>query len=384
MRTQTRDLVVVGAGPYGLATAAYARHCGMEPVVLGEPMGYWRRHMPKGLLLRSGSEWHLDPLGVHTMDRYLAERGLSAQSVSPLPAELFIEYAEWFQHHKGLSVRPERVSRLDRKDGALAVHLESGEILLSKNVLAAPGFHPFAHIPADLSAKLPPGRYSHTDATACFDGLRGKRCLIIGGRQGALEWAALLSEQAGAAIDVVYRHATPRFTRTDWSWVDPMMAATEQFPGWFRRLPHAEQEAIRQRFWVGGRLQLETWLEPRIKKESIRLWPSSSVATCLLQPSGELIVGLVHGARLRVDHVIFATGYRVELPKVPYLGTGSLLAELQVADGYPVLDDSFQSSVPGLYFAGLVSTRDFGPFFGFVRGCPVAARVIVKGLTQPA
>ena len=30
--------------------------------------------------------------------------------------------------------------------------------------------------------------------------------------------------------------------------------------------------------------------------------------------------------------------------------------------------------------AGFVATRDFGPFFGFVRGCPAAATLIVAAL----
>ena len=39
-------LLVIGAGPYGLATAAAARAAGIEPLVVGEPMEFWRRSMP--------------------------------------------------------------------------------------------------------------------------------------------------------------------------------------------------------------------------------------------------------------------------------------------------------------------------------------------------
>jgi hypothetical protein len=45
-----------------------------------------------------------------------------------------------------------------------------------------------------------------------------------------------------------------------------------------------------------------------------------------------------------------------------------------------MLDDHFQTSVPGLFMPGFVATRDFGPFFGFVRGCPAAATLIVAAL----
>jgi hypothetical protein len=31
---------------------------------------------------------------------------------------------------------------------------------------------------------------------------------------------------------------------------------------------------------------------------------------------------------------------------------------------------------------GFTATRDFGPFFGFTKGCPAAAELITRGLTQ--
>ena len=65
------ELLVIGAGPYGLAVAAEARRRGLDVVVLGEPMGFWREHMPAGMLLRSGREWHLDAAGVHTFDAFV-------------------------------------------------------------------------------------------------------------------------------------------------------------------------------------------------------------------------------------------------------------------------------------------------------------------------
>ena len=50
---------------------------GIDPIVLGEPMGFWKHNMPEGMLLRSGVDWQLDPFEVHTFRAYLQERGLS-------------------------------------------------------------------------------------------------------------------------------------------------------------------------------------------------------------------------------------------------------------------------------------------------------------------
>jgi FAD-dependent urate hydroxylase len=72
-----------------------------------------------------------------------------------------------------------------------------------------------------------------------------------------------------------------------------------------------------------------------------------------------------------VDHVVLATGYKPDMRRIPYLS--GIIDRLQLADGFPVLDEHFQSSLPGLFITDFPATRDFGPFFGFVRGCPVAA-----------
>src|SRR5207248_6055962 len=49
----TADVAVIGAGPYGLSTAAHLQAAGLDTRVFGEPMSFWRRHMPDRMLLRS-------------------------------------------------------------------------------------------------------------------------------------------------------------------------------------------------------------------------------------------------------------------------------------------------------------------------------------------
>ena len=209
--------------------------------------------------------------------------------------------------------------------------------------------------------------------------LRGKRCLIVGGRQSAFESAALILEAGADAIDIVYRHDTPAFAAADWELAEELARNTLAEPGWYRHLSANEQERIASRFWAEGRLKLEPWLPSRLAGDRVALHPNSIVARCVERPDGAIEVTLADGAELRVDHVLLATGYRPDLRRVSYLAP-SLLAELRTADGFPRLDDAFQSSAPGLFFTGLVAARDFGPLFGFVRGAPVAARIIVDYL----
>jgi cation diffusion facilitator CzcD-associated flavoprotein CzcO len=369
--------LIIGAGPYGLATAAYASGQGVGCHLIGRPLEFWYRHMPDGMLLRSGADWHIDPAEVSTLAAYLRKQGLD-QTGQPIPVQQFRAYAGWFQEEHGLAAQPTLVRALRRRDGVFEVVLEDGQRQLAQQVLLALGFAHFIHAPPELTALIPVGRWSHTCDTVGFDFLRGRRCLIIGGRQSAYEWAALSREAGGAEVHVSHRHPLPRFTPSDWSWVSPMVRATAENPGWWRNQPPAAQETIRQRFWAEGRLKLEPWLWPRLDHDNVHLWPNTRLASCTELPGGQLRVALDTGATFEIDHVILATGYRVNLHNVPFLAQDGLLDELAVADGFPTLDTHFQSSIPGLYFSGLPATRDFGPFFGFTVGCPAAGKVIVE------
>ena len=65
---------------------------------------------------------------------------------------------------------------------------------------------------------------------------------------------------------------------------------------------------------------------------------------------------------------------------VPYLA--GVLDRLSVTDGFPDLSEGFETSVPGLYTIGFASTRDFGPFYGFTKGCESSARIAVAEMLR--
>jgi FAD-dependent urate hydroxylase len=375
--TTTTSLLVIGAGPYALSCAALAREHGIDTVTVGRPMGFWRRHMPAGMLLRSGPDWHLDASGVHTLEAYLEERAVDPADVDPLPIGLFLDYAEWFRQAKGIGVREDLVVDLTKPDDRFEAVLESGERIVADAVVAAPGIRNFTNLPA-WAGSVPAGRAAHTCDLVRFEDLSGARVLIVGGRQSAYEWAALLVEQGAARIDLVHRHDVPRFERVSWKFVDAYLETTVRVPGWWRSLPRAEQDAITRRFWEVGRLTLEYWLTPRLASPAIHRWPGTEVVRAEPTAAGDLTVRLSNGDDLRVDQVIFACGYRADLARVPYLA--GVLDRVEVADGFPVLDEAFGASLPRLYLPGFAATRDFGPFFGFVKGTAAAATLMVNDL----
>ena len=373
-------LLVIGAGPYGLATAACAKRAGIEQIVVGKPMAFWRENMPAGMFLRSGPDWHLDAAGVNTFMAYLDERGIDSSEVDPIPIALFLEYVDWFEEREDIDVLPELVRDLSRSNGRFEATLENGRRISADTVVAAPGISHFTVIPEWVERSLSPEHWSHTCHLVRFDQLRGKRVLIVGGRQSAYEWAALLADGDAEEIYVVHRHDAPEFTVSDWSFTDELMDLTATVPGWFRNLPSEEREAIAGRFWAEGRLKLEPWLVSRLDKPSVHRWPNASVVECAEVSEGEIEVQLSTGERLAVDYIVLATGYKVNMREVPYLS--GVVDDLELADGFPVLDDHFQSSLPGLFVTGFAATRDFGPFFGFVRGCPAAAELTTAGLAE--
>ncbi|MGO8886265.1 MAG: FAD-dependent monooxygenase, partial [Streptosporangiaceae bacterium] len=111
------QLLVIGAGPYGLSAAALAQQHGIDTVVLGRPMGFWRQNMPAGMFLRSGPDWHLDGAAVHTLEAFLQERGIQPGEVDPIPVSVFLDYAGWFQQAKKIEVRQELAGTLAKADG---------------------------------------------------------------------------------------------------------------------------------------------------------------------------------------------------------------------------------------------------------------------------
>ncbi len=375
---ETTDLLVIGAGPYAWSAAALARHRGIDTRVVGRPMAFWRDQMPTDMFLRSGPGWHLDGRDVHTFLAFLEDRGLRPEDVDPVPLSVFLAYTEWFREQTALPVDERLVTDLSRPDGSFVATLDDGSTITAEKVLAAPGIAHFAHLP-EWHARVPPDRRAHTSDLVSFDDLAGSRVVIVGGRQSAYEWAALLCDHGAERVHVVHRHPTPEFAKVSWAFVDGYVDRTEAQRGWWRGLSPAEQQAIAGEFWRVGRLTLEPWLVPRLDPEVVTSHPGCSVVDVAVGEQ-EVALTLSDGDRLAADHVVFASGYQADLARVPYLA--GVLDRVATTDGFPDLTEGFETSLPGLYVTGFASTRDFGPFYGFTKGCPSSARIAVAEMLR--
>jgi thioredoxin reductase len=91
------------------------------------------------------------------------------------------------------------------------------------------------------------------------------------------------------------------------------------------------------------------------------------------------------GQRLELpcDHIIAATGYKPAVAKLPFLSP-SLASAIAVEGQTPVLSSNFESSVPGLYFMGVIAANSFGPLLRFALGARFCAGTLSSHLRRVA
>jgi FAD-dependent urate hydroxylase len=371
------DLLVIGAGPYAYAAAAYAGDRGIDTTVVGRPLSFWREQMPADMYLRSGPDWYLDANREYTFEAFFEDRGLDPDDHEPIPISVWLDHAEWFADSKALRPDPRFVADLTRPNGTFVATMDDGSTIEADKVLAAPGVGYFAQLP-DWHDRVPEAHRSHTVDRVGFDDLAGARVAVIGGRQSAYEWAALLCDHGAARVDVVHRHPAPAFEKVSWRFVDVYVDQTLAERGWWRGLGADQRAEIAQEFWQVGRLTLEHWLVPRLRPDVVRRHPDTAVTG--VAGDGPVTLTLSDGEALEVDHVVFASGYQPDVARVPYLA--GVLDRVAATDGFPNLSEGFETTLPGLYTVGFLATRDFGPFYGFTKGCPSAARIVVDEMLR--
>ena len=393
MRTE-HDVAIVGAGPYGLSLAAHLNDQNVDFQIFGEPMQFWRDHMPKGMQLKSdGFASNLyDPKQSYTLRRYCQEQGIDYKD-DTLPVELdtFVKYGIAFKTRFVPHLRKNNVVNIDKTPNGFSLRLENDDTVTARRVVVATGIRDCRHIPPCLKA-LSSEYMTHSSEHHELVSFRNRDVVVLGAGASATDLSALLLDN-GAKVQLVARGQVVRFH-----------SGKDTERSVLQRLRHPRSgigPGLRSRFYCDAPW-LFHYLPERLRLLVVQrtLGPAGGwfmkdrVIGRIPVLVGSLLVGAevkrdrVHlkmrgpdGAlrELVTDHVIAATGYKLDLQRFEFL-SGEIRSRLKAVDNTPVLSSSMESSVSGLFFMGAIAANSFGPVMRFAFGARFAAPRIARAL----
>ena len=393
------ETAIIGAGPYGLSIAAHFRNRGIPFRIFGRPMDSWLAHMPKGMMLKSdGFASNIyDPDAKFTLRQFCTESGVEyADMGTPVQLETFGDYGLAFRERMVPELEDKLVENIQRRADGFVLRLEDGEEVEAKRVVLAVGITHFEYI-AETLAKLPAEFVSHSYRHHDLARFKGRSVVVVGAGSSAIDLAGLLRD-AGADVQLVARATSLRFHTGP-------KAGSKRRSLW-QRLRHPDSglgPGMRSRFFA-------EWAAAfHYLPESVRI---HLVRTTLGPSAGWFVrdkvmgrVPLVLGhtvesadaqngkARLRLrgldgstreiltEHVIAATGYKVNVERLAFLDSG-IRSRLKCVNGTPILSSNFESSVPGLYFVGIAAANSFGPVMRFAFGAGFAAKRLTQTVSR--
>ncbi len=286
-----------------------------------------------------------------------------------------------------------KVQRVESHPKGFRLTLADGEVLFSRRVIVACGIGSFTRRPAEFQT-LPSPLASHSSEHRDLCKFSGKRVLVVGCGQSALESGALLNE-GGAEAEVVSRSQQIHWLQGTLSKtlhhglgkvnIQLLYAPTDVGPAGLearspitrpdllRRLPRGLQDKLRIRCVrpAGAR-----WLVERLRNVPIRL----GVSVVSAAPVGQQVkVSLSDGSERVVDHILLGTGYRVDISKYEFLAP-ELVQSIRRFNGYPYLKPGLETSVAGLHMVGAPAAWSFGPLMQFVSGARYASQALMRSV----
>jgi len=187
-RGSTLDVLIVGAGPAGLAAALTARKANLNYLVLEqEALGGTIAHFPRGKLVMT-APFELPGIGTFKFREVSKEQLMELWTRVEQEASLQIHYKE-------------RMENIIPVDGGFLVRTPDAEYL-TRTILLAIGRR---GTPRKLGV---PGEEGSTKVVYMLSDpaiYRGKKVLVVGGGNSALEAAVSLSEEPGTEVVLSYR-----------------------------------------------------------------------------------------------------------------------------------------------------------------------------------
>jgi FAD-dependent urate hydroxylase len=387
------QVVIIGAGPFGLSISAHLSALGVDHLIVGRTNNTYRSLVPDGMLMKSEpyASTIASPDGKYTLAAFSAAQGLDyVDRVGPVTRDRFVEYVDWYTERLVPGVQDETVTEATPVDGGFRVSFADAAPVTARRVVVATGVIPYHYLPAQLGG-LPDDLLTHTAKHIELDDFKGRKVAVVGAGQSALEAAALLHE-TGANVQIIAR--TPQLS---WNVKNPDYVSTlgqvkrpvvQLCEGWrcafwntpaaFRALP--ESYRIQKARTVLGPSGA-WWLRDRVDGV-IDVLTGHGVKEAVAKGSGvRLILDGPGQPEIDADHVIAGTGFRVGLDRLPFLPE-HLRSVIKTVNNHPVVSRSGETSVPGLYFAGAPTVISNGPSARFVAGTFTLSALLAKSAAR--
>lgn len=368
-------VLIVGAGPYGIAIAQELWHRGVSFDIVGEPFELWHRHTLRTMKLRS------DPRGseVPSRDRrydflkFLRSRNLDDSHKARVPVVPFRDYLREVTDALPFDIHRAKVEHLERRGDGFVARCDDGAELTGRFAVLATGSGAHRHLPEALRA-LPAERVLHSWDTEAIEALAGQRVLVLGAGQSAAESVEALADTN--RVTWAPRHE-PLFFREPLRLPTPLFKASLAVSSAFYYIPPALLRLF-------SKAVFRTTVTPDLQP----VWTRDDVETVIADADGLELRSTddgIHSGRTgeTYDAVVAATGYRYSLRGLPFLAD-PLRSELGDPDAVPTLDRSFQTPAPGVFLVGGIAEGAFGPAQRFLLGARHAAPRIARALQNGA
>jgi thioredoxin reductase (NADPH) len=286
----SHQVAIIGAGPIGLELAVAFKQAGIDYVQFDAGQ------------IGSTIEWYPPLMLFHSSSDRLALAGMPIQTANQqkITREEFLAYLRALVQNFGLTVRTyERVTHVEKLPrGGFELRTTNDTVRVEKVVLAIGAFHAprLIDVPGE---DLPHVTHHFGDPHKYF----GKRLLIVGGRNSAVE-AAVRCHRAGADVTISYRGDD----------FDPKVV----------------------KFWLLPEVRA------LIRDGLVRFLPRTSVV--------EITRGAVvlSSGEIPTDFVLLMTGYRQDPTLFDMLGV-----RLEGIAREPMHDpETMETNVPGVFIAG--------------------------------
>ena len=345
---QPEDILVIGAGPAGLATSACLRREGLEHVLLereGTIAAAWHRHY--------------DRLHLHTTTTYSGLPMTAWPNGTPrYPSRAqVVQYFQAYAAEHNVAPRLGVTVRAVKRSGDRFIVDTSAGVMTPRIVVMATGYNGVPKLPSFHGLDSFRGTAIHAGVYKNAGPYRGKRTLVVGCGNSGAEIALDLAEQAVDVAMVVRGpvHVVPR---------DMFGRPTQHTNVMLSRLPLALRDAIATRIvgLVVGDLSRWGIVRPemgpnRMIEESGRI-PLLDLGTIAMVKKGKIRVlpavkeilpdgvRFANGAVYPFEAIIFATGYTPGLANV--------------IEGFDTIADARgrphrfgeETGIAGLYFVG--------------------------------